>query len=458
MIEGVAEDRTSLLLAMGLGGILALFLALHPPLQVGAGFLAVAVALLVFVNRRAAFYLIIPAVAISPEMPLLGLSVRVEDLLMIPLTVGWLAHVCVTKGRRRTPLDRVLIAYLAVALVGTVWGGYLGTAHFATLDKYVSAPFHLLKRFEFAFLFFILVDTLETPGEVRRYTYVLMASLVALSGFALVEFLSNQHIALAPAGAPVHEPGLASMINVALALSLLRVARPPAKVLLSAVILFSVAVLPLTLGRNFIATTGLVLLYVGLFQQRWILALLPVPWLMGAYLYPQHVVERVLTFEQAFAPDITGFQTQGAALISRVVSPGQYSLLALGYSPLVGFGLGSIPLGSMDSEYATQIFYTGLLGLAVFVILGARLFRIAREAVRAARDPVHVGLARGFQLVLAAYAIHSIFSPSISATRGGEIFFVAVGLLCVLHRSLTQAPGETTAGASEFGRSEATRK
>jgi hypothetical protein len=455
MIEGVAADRTSFLLALGLGGLLALFLALQPPLQVGAGFLAVGVALLAFVNRRAALYLIVPAIAVSPEMPVLGLSVRLEDLLMVPLTVGWLAQLCVSKERLRTPVDRVLIAYLAVALVATLWGGYLGTAHLATLNKYVSAPFHLLKRFEFAFLFFIIVGTLDTPTEVQRFTYVLMASLVALSGFALVEFLSNHHIALAPAGAPVHEPGLASMINVALALSLLRVARPPAKVLLSAIILFSVAVLPLTLGRNFIATTGLLLLYVGLFQQRWILAFLPVPWLIGAYLYPQHVIERVLTFEQAFAPDITGFHTQGAALISRVVSPGQYSLLALGYSPLVGFGLGSIPLGSMDSEYATQVFYTGLVGLAVFAILGARLFRLAREAVRAARDPLHVGLARGFQLVLAAYAIHSIFSPSISATRGGEIFFVVAGLLGVLHRSLTQAPVEALRGASGSGRSEA---
>jgi hypothetical protein len=108
----------------------------------------------------------------------------------------------------------------------------------------------------------------------------------------------------------------------------------------------------------------------------------------------------------------------------------------LGYSPLLGFGLASRPLGAIDSEYATQLFYTGLVGLAVFVILGRRLFRMAAEAQALAPEPSTGALARGLQLALASYAVFSIFSPSISAARAGGLFFLLAGVLAVLRRSL----------------------
>lgn len=393
----------------------------------------VLVTLLAFFNRRAAIYLILPAIALSPEVHAGGLAVRIEDLLMVPLAAGWIIHLCVFKDRRRTPLDRLLIAYVLAALAGSVWGTYLGTAHVLTLDKYVSAPFHLLKRIEFVLLFFIVADTLRSVDDIRRYAYMMVASLLALSGFSLVAFLGNRAIALAPAGAPVHEPGLASVLTVALAVSLIPVARPPARALLGALILFSLVVLPLSLGRNFIATAVVLLLYVGITQQRWIFLALPVPWLIGLLFYPEQVVRRVLTFQHALAPDITGSVSQGASLLSRVQSPLRYAVIALGHSPLFGFGLGSVPLGFMDSEYTTQLTYTGLVGFAVFLLVGIRVFEMARRAIAAAPDPFSAALARGLRFVLAAYALYSLFSPSISAARAGGLFFVAIALLAALH-------------------------
>ncbi len=442
MIARMEADRTPLLLAAGLGTLIAISLTLRPAPQVGLAFLVIAVVLLALFSRRTALYLVLPAMALSPEMRVAGVSVRIEDFFMIPLAVGWLAHVCVFRDRQRTPLDRLLIAYLLAGVVATVWGTQLGTVRWDTADKFVSAPFHLLKRIEFVLLFFIFTDTLSTPKEVVRFTYFVMGSLIGLSGFALAQYLSNGLIALSPTGAPVHEPGLASLLNVVLALSLFPAAKPPARLLLGAIILFSVAVLPLSLGRNFIAATALVVLYVGLFQQRWILACLPVPWLLGMYLYPAHVIQRVLSLEHVFAPDIGGYQSQGAALLSRAVAPSLFALITLGYSPVLGFGLASRSLGAVDSEYVVQLLYTGLVGLAIFFLLGARLFRMTREAQVAAKDPLHASLANAFRLVLAAYAIFSIFSPSISAARGGGFFFVIVASIAVLHRSLTQ-PEET---------------
>ena len=438
MSERVATDSTPMLIAIGLGGLLAVFVSIQPPLQVCLILLSVGVAFLAIFNRRVALSLIIPMIALSPDIPFLKIPVRIEDLLMVPLAAGWLAHLCAFRERQGTSLDRLLVAYFLVGLVATAWGGYLGTVRFSELSKEAGASFHLLKRLEFVLLFFIICDTLRTPREVKHLTYVLIASMVGLSAFGVTQFLSNGLIAQGPLGTPGHEPGLASMLNIVLALSLIPSAKPPARFLLGAIIAFSMAVLPLSLGRNYMATTGLIVLYVGLFRQRWVLVLLPVFLAIGLFLYPSHILQRVVTIQHAFAPDLTGEQTQGASLISRTQGPKYYGLIALGYSPVLGLGLGSIPLGFPDSEFVTQLFYTGLVGLAIFLMLGARVLRLAGDVARAAKEPSVAALAGGFQLILAAYVIHSIFSPSISASRVGAIFFVVTGLLVVLHRAISQ--------------------
>jgi hypothetical protein len=441
MSERVGTNTTPVLLAIGLGGLLAASVALLPPLSACLAFLSAGVASVAVFYRRAALTLIIPVIALSPDIPILGIPVRIEDLLMVPLAAGWLASLCVFKERQRAPLDRLLIAYFLVGLAGTAWGGYLGTIQFTSLSKEAGAAFHLLKRFEFVLLFFIISDTLRTPREVQHLTYVLMASMIGLSAFGAAQFFSNGIIAEGPAGTPSHEPGLASMLNVVLALSLIPSARPAGRFILGAIGAFSMAVLPLSLGRNYVATTGLIMLYMGLTRQRWVLGLVPVILAIGLVLYPSHVVKRVESFQHVFTPDPTGTRTQGAALLSRVEAPGYYGLVALGYSPVLGLGLGSRPLGAMDSEFVTQLLYTGIAGTAIFLMLGARVFRLARNVMRAAPTPSMAGLAGGFHLIAVAYAIHSLFSPSISAGRVGAMFFVMVGLLVVLHRAASQPAG-----------------
>jgi len=442
-------NRTPLLLAAGLGALIAVAVVLAPPLQVGLAFLSTGVAILAFFNRRIALYLIIPALTLSPDISAFGVPARLEDFLMVPLTIGWLAKLCVFRERERTPLDRLLLAYLLVGVAATLWGGYLGTAHLFTADKYVSSSFHLFKRVEFVLLFFIMADTLRTPAEVQRCTYILMASMVGLSAFGLSQFLSNGYIAQGPQGSPGHEPGLASMLNVVLALALLPSARSSARLLLSAVILFSIAVLPLSLGRNFLVATMLVSLYVGLFQQRWVLAFLTAPWVIGLALYPGHVLQRLGTLAHlsSFTHEYGTQAVQGASVFYRLQAPETFSLLALGRSPILGFGPGSVPLGFIDSEFVIQIFYTGLVGLAIFLLLTTRLFGLTRRTLEVARDPIYVGLVRSFQLALASYMISSIFNASLSATRTGGPFFVIAGLIAVLYRSLTQSTGEASSGA-----------
>lgn len=442
MIEGIQEDRTPLLLAAVLGALVAASLLVQAPLQVGLAVVGVGIFMLALFNRRIALYLMIAAMALSPDVPLAGIPVRAEDLLMVPLAAGWLAHLTVFKERRPTALDRLMMAYFLVGLIATLWGGYIDTAHLFTAEKQTSAPFHLLKRLEFVLIFFILADALSTREEVHRVTYILIGSMAAMNVYSLQQFLTNGLIALGP-GVEGHEAGVASMVTVPLAVSLIPAVGRPGKLLLGALIVFSLAVLPLSLGRNFLAVTGLILLYVGLFQrQRWVL-MLPIVLVLSLYLYPSHVVDRALSVKNLVTGDKTYRQDTPVPLfIARAVAPAQHGGETLQKSPLLGRGMASVPLGFIDNEYTVQFVYTGFVGLGVFLLLGVRLFRMAKETVAAARAPLDVGLAKGWLLVLVSYAFYSTFASSVSPTHTGVFFFVIAALVAAMHRSLVRSPEE----------------
>ncbi len=121
MFERVEADGKPVLLALGLGGLLALSLALLPIPYGGLAVLAGGVGVLAVFSRRAVLYLILPAIALTPEIPILGVPIRIEDFLMVPLVAGWLAHLCVFKNRQRTPLDRLLVAYIIVAVLPSIF-------------------------------------------------------------------------------------------------------------------------------------------------------------------------------------------------------------------------------------------------------------------------------------------------------------------------------------------------
>jgi hypothetical protein len=176
-----AGDRSIIAIAVAGGAFVAASLVLLQGAQVVLPAIAVAAAMLALFNRKVALYLILPAMALSPDISIGGLPVRVEDLLMVPLAIGWVAHLCVTHERQGTPLDRLLIAYALVAFAATAWGMHLGTVHLFSLSKYVSSSFQVLKRVEFVLLFLIVADTVRTTRDVRTMSYVLIGSAVALS-------------------------------------------------------------------------------------------------------------------------------------------------------------------------------------------------------------------------------------------------------------------------------------
>ncbi|MDR7438956.1 MAG: hypothetical protein QN181_03560 [Armatimonadota bacterium] len=412
---------------------------------------------LAVLNPRGALFWIPPAMALGPEMPLGRISVRPEDLMLVALALGWAIRRA-GETRASTPLDTPLVLYALAGVAATLWGAAIGTANLWSTHPWTASGFHALKRLELVLLFFVITDLLRTPDDARRMTYVFMGSLAALNLYALVRFHETGHMALGPEGSPVHEPGLAAMLNAGLALGFLVASRRfRTSALFGGLLLGSLYVLPFSLGRNFLVATATMLLLVGLSRKRSLLLLLPLGWILVPTLFPEHVAVRVLSLREAFA-DVEYSEAYGSGVnLRQRFQPGlYYTSQALPQSPVFGWGLASVSLGSVDNEYALQLVTTGLFGFLTFLWVVVTLVRTTRKAYRAAQGSGSPAfpLIAGLQNCLVGYGLYSLFSPSISAARAGAFFFLLVGLVAVVHRCVAQAVPEPEPVRRVLGRPE----
>lgn len=410
----------------------------EPSVLIIAGAVFTLIALL---SPKAGLLVLLPVVAVAPEALVGGVLLRPDDLLMVVLVISWVLR-RTGGGRSPTPLDRPLVRYFLIGLVATAWGALLGTADLWSTSQVSASGLHLLKRLQFVLYFFMLTDVVRSISDVRQFTYVFLASLVALVLYGLGRFAETSYIALAPFGAAVHEPGLASMLTIALALGFLVTSRSAATSVGSgALLLGSFAALPFTLGRNFIVATMGLLGIVALSRKRALLLLAPLAWWLAPAILPAHVLARVSSIRFAFSPEEAALAPGWGSVYvpSRLAPAIARAWDVLTSSPLLGWGLGSVPLGSVDNEYATQLVATGILGSGILLALIMAIVRMVRDSHRLARQEQTsaLPLLAGLTYCLLGYGFYSIFSPSISAARAGTFFFTILALLAVLHRLLT---------------------
>jgi hypothetical protein len=381
------------------------------------------------------------AITLSPEIPVAGLEIRLEDVVLCAVVAGWaMRRLARRESALPNPLIAPVIAYLTVGIVATAWGGLRGTVSLTAIDQLSGATFHALKRLEFALFFIVLADTLGSVADIKRFTYLLMAGLTTLNLYGLQRFLQTGWIAEAPVGAPGHEVGFGSMLLVALALGLLsgKVGRG-VKTLAVGSLGLALAVLPLSQGRNSTLTAAMLVVGFLYLKRQPLILLLPAAIWAAMRLYPAHIVDRLITLRWLLAsevdPQTLGGAVAPASFLWRLQPPLYFASQALFTSPLIGMGLAAIPLGFIDNEYAIQFYYTGMVGLAVFGWLVVFLARLVKHLARdSLSDPFAGSFVAACAYAFSGYAISSLVSPTVSAARPGGLFFLLIGLLTALYR------------------------
>ncbi|UCC72982.1 MAG: hypothetical protein JSV86_21980 [Gemmatimonadota bacterium] len=393
---------------------------------VGCGLAAAA-----FIDLRITLLGIVPAMILLPELPL-SIPLRTEDLLMAPLAAAWLALLAL--GRERwpsTPLNRPLLAVIAVELAAVLWGVYRGTAGFA--PQLYSASFFFLKTVEVALLYFIAVSVMRTERDVRAFAYVFCASAAALGMWGALErgAVAASEAITGPAGYGGYSLlglTLVVLLTTLVGLTLNERSRTVRGLLILAAIPVAYSLI-FTLSRQSYVGAMAALAVLLWVQDRRLLA----PALLLAFVLPllvPGVVEERATSIVTGAPDpVTGgnpYATRVHALQIRLPE-------VLGQSPILGFGLAALPPGFLDNQYLLVLYYTGLIGLAAFLWL---LWAATRASYRAVRslEGWKKGLAVAWLAATLGLAIAGLAGSPFVAVRVRQVYWFLAALAVAAYR------------------------
>lgn len=115
--------------------------------------------------------------------------IRVEDIIIVLLGIGLIAHWLVTgkKGIARPPLYPILIFWILFEFVSSLINATLG---YLAISR---APFYTLKAIEYAFIFYYVYSHLKTESDVVTMMRVWLAIIWVHLAYIAYQFINPTH-------------------------------------------------------------------------------------------------------------------------------------------------------------------------------------------------------------------------------------------------------------------------
>jgi len=405
-----------------------------------------AVFVLVFVRTEVGLYLALLSMLLSPEFVLGGpgalaeyrqVVLRAEDLLLIVIALSWMAKTAVNKELGvvlKTPLNRPIVAYIAVHLLATLVGYLTGTV------KSAAGFFYVLKYTEYFVIYYMVVNNVQDRSQAWRLIRVAFFTAVVVSLIGVAQIPSGQRVS-APFEGEAGEPNtfggyLLLMLGLGAGMFL---ESPRARIRTWSLGFLALAALPFlyTLSRaSYLGVVPLLGVLALLSSRRRLVVGVLLALLVGsplvAYLAPTPVVKRILyTFEpEAGQPTVAvGRVAFDPSTSARLISF-QQAIGGWTERPILGWGVTGF--GFMDAQFPRTLVETGLVGLAAFLWLIWSVLRSGFDAFRALRDPLERGLALGFLAGTVGLLTHAIGANTFIIVRIMEPFWFFAGVVTML--------------------------
>jgi hypothetical protein len=407
--------------------------------------IAFAVFVVVFVKTELGLYLVIFSMLLSPEITTGsgGLAegrrviVRTEDLVLLVVAFSWLAKTAVNKElglTLKTPLNRPIMAYVAVTVIATLIGYATGTV------KGPSAFFYVLKYVEYFVVYYMVANNLGDRSQAWRLVVAAFLTGAIVSVIGAAQIPSGQRVS-APFEGTEGEPNtLGGYLLFLMALAggiALETQRVRVRVTCLALLALMALPFAYTLSRASFLAVPFVLIALGFFSthRRTLVAalslLLVASPLIGVML-PKPVVNRILyTFEpEAGSATVKlGKIAFDPSTSARLISM-QQAFQAWMRRPFLGYGVTGA--GFMDAQYARTLVEVGVIGLAVFLWLVWSVLKGGLGTLRTLRDPDERGLALGFLAGTVALLVHAIGANTFIIVRIMEPFWFFAAVIITL--------------------------
>jgi O-antigen ligase len=412
---------------------------LHAALPIGAVGVAVLVGA-VLVEYRLGVCLLPLAILISPEFGAGLVRVRLEDLLLPLVLLGWFVRtVGAREGWARTPLNGLILVLLLSGFASTSLGIFRGT-----IPQPPLGFFFLFKRVQYLLLFFLALQAARDREWARWMVGALLVGFAVTAAVGLYQRLAFGPEFIVSGVRPGERATFAAVLVL-----LISVCVGMAVVLrvwwhrLALLAVGLVAAVPLLYTYSRGAYVGMLaaLAFLGLRRSRALLVGVALLVIFASAVLPEEVHERASTIAVVFgAPERT---TQSWAarvgawhvVLSQVLS-----------QPLVGYGMGALPLGWIDNELIKELYYGGVVGLVLYALVLVGLWRMGASVAHHGGEVWVRAFASGFLAGFVGSMVQSITATNLTAIRSAGLFWLTAGIVAGLYvLCRQQRTGEQTA-------------
>jgi O-antigen ligase len=374
--------------------------------------------------------------------PRFGENFRLEDLLVPVLLVIWLWRV-IHGGRLvvRTPITLPFVAVALTMLLSFLWGLSIGTIPRPTYGFFVVA-----KRLEYACLFFIALNSIQSREAGRALLTTFLAGAVVASVIALGSATHDASVGDTRAMGLDEENynTFAGFLCIAISLSVAGALhyRSRLGLVFGAAALLLITTLLKSYSREGYFILFVALLALGVMRYRVLIPLLLVAALLAPFVAPSTMLGRV----NDAVGQVQNYQHAdgGSNSMTARVNGWVWRWALVEQQPLLGNGPGSIQL-QVDNEYLLRLVESGAIGLGAFLLLLFSFWRYFRICIRRLRGTESEPFVYGLTAAFVGMVLQGMVAAAWSTIRTMEPFWIlsgAIGGLVVNRTYQVQAAAE----------------
>ncbi|MBW2656486.1 MAG: O-antigen ligase family protein, partial [Deltaproteobacteria bacterium] len=286
------------------------FITQYTPTTMLMGVLALTIFTISFINIEWGLYILIFSMLLSPEIMAgetagaslgRGVTLRLEDFLLVVIGLSWLARNAVKKELGlflKTPLNKAILFYALACILSTGLGVMTGRVELKTGSLYV------LKYLEYFIVFFMMVNHVRNTEQIKRFVFCLFLTCFIASIIGIFQIPGGGRVS-APFEGEIGEPntfgGYLLFIGVVAAGLLAKTEDSKTKQILAVLILCIIPPFLFTQSRSSYLAIIPALMVLGFMADRRIIILgvLVLAILISPLLLPEAVRNRVMyTFNQ----------------------------------------------------------------------------------------------------------------------------------------------------------------
>ena len=415
----------------------------HSPLLF-QGLIALIIFAVAFINIEWGLYILIFSMLLSPEIIVSktegatlgrGVTLRLEDFLLIVISFSWFAKNAVHKELGlflKTPLNKPILFYLLACVISTGFGIMAGR----TSPK--TGFFFVLKYFEYIIIFFMMINHVQNLEQVNRFLFCLLLTCFVVSIICMLQIPAGGRVS-APFEGEVGEPntlgGYLVFMGMIIGGLLSKAEKSRNKHLLIVLLVCVIPPFLFTQSRSSYLAFIPALLTLGLMLERKVIVvgLILIALVVSPLFLPAAVKDRILfTFTQREHP---GQQvTVGNVRLDTSTSVRLWSwkeaLNGWTKHPVLGYGVTGWHF--IDAQYPRVLVETGIIGFLAFIYLLYSIFKLAIANLKEIKTPYLKGLAMGFMAGYIGLLFHAIGANTFIIVRIMEPFWFFVGIIAVL--------------------------